>query len=314
MRSVSPTCASSASAGWQQVKISSSRSSGNVAVSSIVSSDWSRSSRSSCSVFAASVRSRRMRSIARLRAVVISQPVGLAGTPSRGQRSAAIANASCAASSASSMSPQRADERRQHAAPVLAKDLLKHRRAAPRGPAAPRSRPVARSSCSSSAMARAPSRFSASTTMKPPRKSLLSTKGPSVSSVLPRSRRTVVADSTSWSRSQPVTSGRSRTSEYRRRDPTSFVFGSSDREPRCCRRSRARISRHLLPAGTGRSSCRRTAWPRDGHVLTFFACCPSGRPSVRHRVRTGRRAGHDEGGLMTDKPATKRSTRLGGRR
>src|SRR5215472_3179653 len=44
--------------------------------------------------------------MARLRAVVISQPVGLAGSPSRGQRSAAIANASAAASSASSMSPR----------------------------------------------------------------------------------------------------------------------------------------------------------------------------------------------------------------
>src|SRR5215831_4497053 len=47
-----------------------------------------------------------MRSIARLRAVVISQEVVFAGTPSRGQRSAAVTNASCAASSASSMSPR----------------------------------------------------------------------------------------------------------------------------------------------------------------------------------------------------------------
>jgi hypothetical protein len=45
-------------------------------------------------VFAASVRSRRIRSIARLRAVVISQARGLVGRPSRGQRSAALANAS----------------------------------------------------------------------------------------------------------------------------------------------------------------------------------------------------------------------------
>src|SRR5215471_2256054 len=44
--------------------------------------------------------------MARLRAVVMSQPVGLAGSPSRGQRSAATANASAAASSASSMSPR----------------------------------------------------------------------------------------------------------------------------------------------------------------------------------------------------------------
>ena len=83
-----------------------------------------------------------------------------------------------------------------------------------------------RSSCSSPATARAPSRLSASTTMKPPRKSLLSTNGPSVSSVLPCSWRTVVADSTSWRRSQPVTFGRSRTSAITGGDPTSFLFGS----------------------------------------------------------------------------------------
>src|ERR1700761_3818444 len=47
-----------------------------------------------------------MRSMARLRAVAISQAVGFSGSPSRGQRSAARANASCAASSASSMSPR----------------------------------------------------------------------------------------------------------------------------------------------------------------------------------------------------------------
>src|SRR3984957_12221746 len=44
--------------------------------------------------------------MARLRAVVTSQPAGLAGSPSRGQRSAVMANASAAASSASSMSPR----------------------------------------------------------------------------------------------------------------------------------------------------------------------------------------------------------------
>ena len=90
-RKVSATCASSPSAGWQQVKISSSRSSGNV-VSSISSS--TASGTSSRRVFSASVRSRRRRSIARLRAVIVSQAPGLGGVPSRGQRSAATANAS----------------------------------------------------------------------------------------------------------------------------------------------------------------------------------------------------------------------------
>jgi hypothetical protein len=73
------------------VKTSSSRSSG-IVVSSTSSSVASGAS--SRPIFAASVRSRRMRSIARLRAVVRSQARGLAGVPSRGQRSAAIANAS----------------------------------------------------------------------------------------------------------------------------------------------------------------------------------------------------------------------------
>jgi hypothetical protein len=49
---------------------------------------------SSSLVFSASVRSRRILSIARLRAVVTSQPIGLFGIPSRCQRSVAIANAS----------------------------------------------------------------------------------------------------------------------------------------------------------------------------------------------------------------------------
>ena len=91
VRSVSATWASSSSAGWQQAKTSSRRSSG-IVVSSITSSTGSGTS--SSRVFSASVRSRRMRSIARLRAVVTSHARGLAGVPSRGQRSAAIANAS----------------------------------------------------------------------------------------------------------------------------------------------------------------------------------------------------------------------------
>ena len=103
-RSVSATCASSASAGWQQVKTSSSRSSRN-GVSSISSSTGSGSS--SSFVFSSRARSRRMRSIARLRAVVVSQAPGLAGAPSRGQRSAAIANDSWATSSARSKSPRK---------------------------------------------------------------------------------------------------------------------------------------------------------------------------------------------------------------
>ena len=50
--------------------------------------------------------SRRRRSMARLRAVVVIQPPGLGGSPSRAQRRRAIAYASCTASSAMSISPK----------------------------------------------------------------------------------------------------------------------------------------------------------------------------------------------------------------
>src|SRR5712664_3027570 len=50
--------------------------------------------------------SRRRRSMARLRAGVVIQPPGLGGRPSPGHLDAAMANASCTASSATSMSPK----------------------------------------------------------------------------------------------------------------------------------------------------------------------------------------------------------------
>ena len=70
---------------------------------------------------------RRMRSITRLRAVVISQPVGLAGMPSCGQRSAADTNASCRRVFGQLDVAEIADERGQNTAPLIAEDLLKHR-------------------------------------------------------------------------------------------------------------------------------------------------------------------------------------------
>ena len=83
MRSVSATCASTASAGWQHVKISARRSSGIMLnASSSSSSGTSSASRASSDCFDASRRSRRSRSIARLRAVVTIHAPGLAGTPS----------------------------------------------------------------------------------------------------------------------------------------------------------------------------------------------------------------------------------------
>src|SRR3984893_1421869 len=103
-RRVRATWALTASEGWQQVKIRRSRSSRTATSSECPSSPawmlcasaW-RSSREA---------SRRRRSIARLRAVVMIQPAGLGGTPMDGQRCTATAKASWTASSARSMSPK----------------------------------------------------------------------------------------------------------------------------------------------------------------------------------------------------------------
>ena len=70
------------------------------------SSAGSPSRRESSSAFRAKVRSRLIRSIARFRAAVTIHAPGLIGMPSRGQRSSAVAKASCTASSASSKSPR----------------------------------------------------------------------------------------------------------------------------------------------------------------------------------------------------------------
>jgi hypothetical protein len=93
---VSATRASGASAGWQQVNISRSRSSGIVLTSSSAPASappapLSASSRASCSARAAERRSARIRSSARLRATVVIHAAGFAGVPSRGQRSRAVA-------------------------------------------------------------------------------------------------------------------------------------------------------------------------------------------------------------------------------
>jgi hypothetical protein len=74
--------------------MSSRRSSGNVAVVIGTSAGLPSTSKPN---LVARARLRQMRSVARFRAVLINQARGLLGTPSRGHRSAAIANASCAA-------------------------------------------------------------------------------------------------------------------------------------------------------------------------------------------------------------------------
>src|SRR5438034_4994258 len=107
-RSVIATWASGGKAGWQQVKISRSRSS-----STLPSSHCSASLVLDSSCFASSVNDaskrarRRMPSMALKRPVDTSHARGLAGTPSRDHCSTATAKASCSASSAASKSPSR---------------------------------------------------------------------------------------------------------------------------------------------------------------------------------------------------------------
>ena len=91
-RRVSGTCASSASAGWQQANTRPSRSSGIISGSSPGRSRTaSSSSRASSACFSRRDASRRSRSIARRFAVVRIHAAGADGTPSRGQRSSATA-------------------------------------------------------------------------------------------------------------------------------------------------------------------------------------------------------------------------------
>src|SRR6476646_2269651 len=104
-RSVRATWASRASAGWQQVNTSRSRSSAmsppssrSPGPSSVISGSTSRGS------LVRSVEARRSASSALRLAVVVSQAPGLRGTPSRSQASTAVRNASWAHSSARSRS------------------------------------------------------------------------------------------------------------------------------------------------------------------------------------------------------------------
>ena len=103
VRRLSATRASSASAGWQHVKISRSWSSRTTESGS---GDGSSPNRSMVvASFPDRFASRRRRSRARLRATTVSQARGSSGTPSRGHRSSAATAASCTASSARSRLP-----------------------------------------------------------------------------------------------------------------------------------------------------------------------------------------------------------------
>src|SRR4029453_9451285 len=138
VRRVRATLASGARAGWQQVKISRSRSSAMVCIS--VSWPRAASSRARVARRSASPRSRRSRSMALLRAVVVIQAPGRSGTPATGQRSMATRKASWTASSARSKSPST----RMRVATACPAPSPNPRAASPRAPPAsapPTSRP-----------------------------------------------------------------------------------------------------------------------------------------------------------------------------
>src|SRR5438552_3629421 len=106
-RNVSATWASMESAGWQQVKMRRSRSSCTGPSFSGPPGSSLPGKSTAASLSSSRPRdSRRRRSMARLRAVVVIQPPGLGGSPSPGHLRSATANASCTASSARSMSPK----------------------------------------------------------------------------------------------------------------------------------------------------------------------------------------------------------------
>ena len=202
VRSVSATCASTASAGWQQVNRSSSRSSGIVVVIHL-HLDGLRDLQEPGLLGERAIAP--IRSIARLRAVVTSHARGLPGVPSRGQRSAAIANASCAASSARSKSPRK---------PIRAARTRPHssRKTRSRIAITPR---AGRTSIAPPSRARGDPRRELDRGVEvvgleeqiAAEDSLISTKGPSVVSVLPSCTRTVVAVSGRSSPHPGVTPG-----------------------------------------------------------------------------------------------------------
>src|SRR5215217_3762400 len=106
-RRVSAICASVDRAGWQQVKMRRSRSSGTGPTSWGMPGSSLPADSTATSLSSSRPRdSRRRRSMAWWRAVVVIQPPGLGGTPSPGHLPRATAKASWTASSARSMSPK----------------------------------------------------------------------------------------------------------------------------------------------------------------------------------------------------------------
>ena len=106
VRSASAICAGTASAGWQHVNSSRSRSSGTASSSAHCASGASSCSRRRCASPTCR-RDRRSRSTARRWATAVIHAPGRSGIPESGQTRRARSNASCRDSSARSKSPPR---------------------------------------------------------------------------------------------------------------------------------------------------------------------------------------------------------------
>src|SRR5437867_2851902 len=123
-RRVSATRASFERIGWHAMKMRPRRSSpksSSIAVSRSVPPCSRSTSRPSSSYLRSSVLRRRIRSVARCFAVLISQAPGFSGTPDVGHCSSAATRASCASSSAVPMSPT------MRASPAMSRaDSMRH--------------------------------------------------------------------------------------------------------------------------------------------------------------------------------------------
>ena len=228
---------------------------------------------------------------ARLRAVVMTHAPGLRGVPSRGQRSSAVANASCTASSARSRSP-RTRVRTATARPHSSRNACDRLR-----------------QCSMTGLSSTEARTATGSggdrdrrvevlhpiSMTPPICSFVSAYGPSVTIVSPSRTRTVFAVAGRRARSRAEGAGRAELAEERLHFGTSFGAGGLRlfrRHPAQPAMSSASLVRSAAYFTTPPLRRRRPAAPRSRRAERRGSSPPTCRPrrSSRTRRRSSRRA------------------------